>query len=977
MDTPPNSCQEPVTTCPSSYQEPVTTCSSSYQESVTVSTSISKLFLELKLDVLGVLTHDVRGNGDFVSALSEFADQAQEYTRLRDLYHEYSVFQRKQSRIKEGVIDANATLSEVRCQLSAISAIQIAVSSGLTLGNMARAQEKLALMTKCFKTLVVGKQSMRNAVRHLMRRNAGIMKRMTNFEPRSVQLECSNVALLWEDAYNHAEYDIASSQPCTRILSGFDLLKCLAVIQSESAVSAQTMFEQVRISSSKIETPAAFNNCLHQVLNAAPVLLLQYGKRAVFADVHQFVLDPEGHCLNDLLCLCEDKPEECQEDPEHRFGDLDYCDDEEIADESTHETAERDGCSDVRSDRLGRPPKHHQFPQLVTETVRFLELHGRAAPARRRCDTTNSLGVTLEDLRKHLLSVIPNLQESGLSRTTVHELMLPPRQKTRNSKRYKGVVTARVGVKRNDLPQHMHEDRHFCASQVKLAMEFGAKHADNVATVSADDMNKVNIGVPAVSRYHQLRHFFLSGDSPDLPDHDFPVTGSNKIVPSGYMFLNTRRSVSGRPSSADRCCRAKHHHGVTTCRRRGRSLSPDRIRQSHGTSHQVDKVGRLHYECARSGPVYIFCRSVLFHPSSAFTHKEDLCELADIAMSEGKSILTVVVDGGPDWTFKSMTTFIAMGRVWKNKNLDGLFLVTYAPGQSKYNPIERQWASRSRNLSGVTFKACLPGEDKPPSQQRDLTDEERSRKQAAVHNMAIAELCTFWHGQRYNDYPVTAIPNRCEHEGCLPEEKEVHEFLSAGVRKLRELEYRPLVAEFQFLMHHACRSHYQLGFLKCSSELCSHCHQNPVQALSAVGELRKYGGCMPSPKPSKTHPGHYNTYMEFLCELEESPLPDEHRPSAKGAVNRCTQQGCCYVFRSCADENRHMMIVHPVERTASMAARRRDVGTDRQNPSEKMFTCRAEVDGAECGLMFSSKYFLGKHQTELGHKVSRGRPRMK
>ena len=640
--------------------------------------SIQRLFTELKLDILAVLTDDVKGNEDFMSALADFAHLAEEFTRLRDLYYDCSVFQRKQSQLKVAVDNANATLAEVRRQLSAISNIQVALSSGLTLGNMARAHEKLAIMTKLFQTLVVGKQCLRDAVRHLMRRNAGIMKRMTSFEPRNVQLECNNVALSWDDAQSQAEdVDISLAQSPTSCLSGYDLLNLFSIIQSESAVTARNLFEQAHISSTKINTTLGFNNCLQQLLNAAPILLLQQGENAVIVDVHQFVLDPEGRCLSDLLCLCEDKPDKC-EDHNLLGEELNNSEDgnEEEDKEDTGHTVVQDTCSDDRSCHIGRPLKHQQIPQLISETIRFLELHGCAAHARRRSDATTSLGVTLEDLRKHLLKVIPVLQESGLSRTTVHELMFPPRQKTQNSKRYKGLVSARVGVKLNNLPQNAHEDIHFCSSQVKIAMEFGAKHDDKVAVMSADDMNKVNIGVPAVSRYHQLRHFFMSGDDPNLPDHDFPVTGGNKIVPSGYMFLKPRRTVLRRSSSADHLCGVAHCHRLQRrdpFQRRSRSLSPVRIRQSDGRALQVDKMGRLHYNCERSGPVYIFCRSVLFHPSSAFTHKQDLCQLADIAMTEGKSILTVVVDGGPDWTLKSMSTIMAMGRVWKDKDLDGLF----------------------------------------------------------------------------------------------------------------------------------------------------------------------------------------------------------------------------------------------------------------------------------------------------------------
>ena len=51
-----------------------------------------------------------------------------------------------------------------------------------------------------------------------------------------------------------------------------------------------------------------------------------------------------------------------------------------------------------------------------------------------------------------------------------------------------------------------------------------------------DDMAKLKVGAPAVSRYHQIRRMFSSSDMPNLSDHDFPVPKYLLSV-SGYMFL--------------------------------------------------------------------------------------------------------------------------------------------------------------------------------------------------------------------------------------------------------------------------------------------------------------------------------------------------------------------------------------------------------------------------------------------------------
>lgn len=59
-----------------------------------------------------------------------------------------------------------------------------------------------------------------------------------------------------------------------------------------------------------------------------------------------------------------------------------------------------------------------------------------------------------------------------------------------------------------------------------------------------DDMAKIKVGAPAVSRYHQIRRLFPTNDSPNFEDHDFPVPNYLLSV-SGYMFLkmNPREEI--------------------------------------------------------------------------------------------------------------------------------------------------------------------------------------------------------------------------------------------------------------------------------------------------------------------------------------------------------------------------------------------------------------------------------------------------
>ena len=66
-------------------------------------------------------------------------------------------------------------------------------------------------------------------------------------------------------------------------------------------------------------------------------------------------------------------------------------------------------------------------------------------------------------------------------------------------------------------------------------------YPNNVTILPVDDMAKVKVGPPAVSRYHQVKCFLMSNDSSNLPDHDFPVPGYLLNV-FRYMFLESKEN---------------------------------------------------------------------------------------------------------------------------------------------------------------------------------------------------------------------------------------------------------------------------------------------------------------------------------------------------------------------------------------------------------------------------------------------------
>ena len=69
--------------------------------------------------------------------------------------------------------------------------------------------------------------------------------------------------------------------------------------------------------------------------------------------------------------------------------------------------------------------------------------------------------------------------------------------------------------------------------------------------MSGDDMNIIQVGRPAVSRYHQIRGFYPPGESPNFTVHDFP-NSEYGIKLGGFMIMGGKNlSAANRPLSLE------------------------------------------------------------------------------------------------------------------------------------------------------------------------------------------------------------------------------------------------------------------------------------------------------------------------------------------------------------------------------------------------------------------------------------------
>ena len=150
--------------------------------------------------------------------------------------------------------------------------------------------------------------------------------------------------------------------------------------------------------------------------------------------------------------------------------------------------------SKKRINKGGQKPIFQLFPCLIDITSELLKQHGPAVQCKRRNDTGFSSGVTINQIRQHLLEIVQGLREHNISKSTVRRLFEAP-----------------------------NIDAHYLFARNKFRREFVSMFPRSASILSTDDMAKIKVGLPAVSRYHQVRKMFMKDDNMNLPDYDFPV----------------------------------------------------------------------------------------------------------------------------------------------------------------------------------------------------------------------------------------------------------------------------------------------------------------------------------------------------------------------------------------------------------------------------------------------------------------------
>ncbi|CAF1154550.1 unnamed protein product [Rotaria sordida] len=259
-----------------------------------------------------------------------------------------------------------------------------------------------------------------------------------------------------------------------------------------------------------------------------------------------------------------------------------------------------------------------------------------------------------------------------------------------------------------------------------------------------------------------------------------------------------------------------------------------------------------------------------------------------------RSVLTIISDNGPDWTTDCMANIYNLGRFWEENKLDALIWVSYAPGNSRYNPIERMFSHLTDLIANVTI---------------DL-DPAFSTINSQLDS-ALVDLNKYWHNKRYDKFKIDCRPVFSVNGNSLDGHQELKgKLMKSSIKHIMSQENNYVRFDLQLYLRHYVKSSYYASFIKCQDSTCIHCSRHPVRATKTVQLLRLSGDYLPSPQMilSKYH---YDTFLQRTHSVlagEKNSTPDQQLPSRP--KKQCSVCKLPYIFVSKADEERHMAWVH-------------------------------------------------------------------
>ncbi|CAF3717102.1 unnamed protein product [Rotaria sp. Silwood1] len=427
-------------------------------------------------------------------------------------------------------------------------------------------------------------------------------------------------------------------------------------------------------------------------------------------------------------------------------------------------------------DQIGQPSIENRGQKSLLEVIIEIASRGAAADSCRSSDLISPC-MTLDELTERL-------QARGfvLSRSATYLRLIPRRSNSTEGKRHVRTVPVRLIKSSND--QHKkHDDQYFATNTINhlktLAGSFGN---DAVFFLSQDDKARVPIGLPAARKQAPL--LMHLDYKVTLPDHDFVLAPGHKLIPSGMDSNFMLKRIIFNLLLVYAAC-----------------------------------VINEKKEVSYSGPTYITIRSGKHDSSTAETHHHDFSLLFDskefepvmkingqckpivIICVDGKNIVTYdshidfifLLTGGPDENPRYAKTLAGGVNLFKEYQLDCLFVVSNCPGRSAFNMVERRMAPLSNQLAGLIlphdyFGTHLDNNGNTVDEQLEI----RNFKRAA---------------EVWNELTIDCYPVACRYIEPV-DKKDSSSLLNSNT------------LDVNWLQIHVRQSQYLLQIIKCNDSKC-------------------------------------------------------------------------------------------------------------------------------------------------------------
>ena len=123
-------------------------------------------------------------------------------------------------------------------------------------------------------------------------------------------------------------------------------------------------------------------------------------------------------------------------------------------------------------------------------------------------------------------------------------------------------------------------------------------------------------------------------------------------------------------------------------------------------------------------------------------------------VKKGKTCVTVIRDGGPDYNPNSYKKEMSYAKLWAKSGLDMFVITCNVAGWSAMNPIEHLWAPLSSSLTSVKLKCSFREDGVAPCNDTTLTAEERTSQNKKILDEGAKDVAAYWSNISFDGYPA-------------------------------------------------------------------------------------------------------------------------------------------------------------------------------------------------------------------------------